>query len=173
MEAILGTLGLNLTGFLWHSANFVLLLVLLWLVLFKPVTRMLDERTQRIEQSLARADEVRQAAERQEEERQQLMAEIRRESEQMRVRADEQAKRIVSEAEANAQQRATQILAQAEASIQASRQQMLTEVRAEVADLVVSAVERVTRGAVDANAQKSLIQQFLATEPGSSAVGRR
>lgn len=172
MEAILGTLGINLTGFVWHSVNFLVLLVLLWLVLFKPVTRMLDERTQRIEQSLARADEVRRAAERQEAERQEIMAEIRRESEQMRVRADEQAKRIVSEAENDAKQRAAQILAQAETSIEASRQQMITEVRAEVADLVVSAVERVTRGAVDANAQKSLIQQFLATE-STSAASRR
>lgn len=173
MQAILENLGLNWTGFLWQSANFLVLLVLLYLVLFKPVTRMLDERTQRIQESLARADEVRRQAEAQEAQRQAQMAEIRREAEQMRARADEQAKRIVAEAEARANERAEQILAQAQSNIDASRQQMMAEVRATLADLVISATDRVTRSALDANGQRTLIQQFLATPDASPSGGRR
>ena len=39
----------------------------------------------------------------------------------------------------------------------------MAQVRAQLADLVVTAVDRVTRGAVDANAQRGLVQQFLTT----------
>jgi F0F1-type ATP synthase membrane subunit b/b' len=48
MEAIANILGLNVAGFLWQSANFVVLLLLLWLVLFKPVNGMLNERARRV-----------------------------------------------------------------------------------------------------------------------------
>ena len=40
----------------------------------------------------------------------------------------------------------------------------MAQVRAQLADLVVTGVDRVTRGALDANAQRGLVQQFLATD---------
>lgn len=162
MEAIANTLGLNWPGFLWHLANFAVLLFLMWRILYRPVTNMLDERTRRIQESLSQAETVRRQSQEAEAQRQALIAETRREAELMRQRADEQAKHIVAESQARATQEAERILAQANANIEASRQQMLTEVRREVADMVVTAVERVTRGAVDAGAQRTLINQFLA-----------
>ena len=39
----------------------------------------------------------------------------------------------------------------------------MAQVRAQLADLVVTAVDRVTRGALDANSQRGLVQQFLTT----------
>lgn len=170
MEAILSTLGLNVTGFIVHSINFLVLLGLLYLILFKPVTRLLDERTERIRSSLERAEEVKAQTEQAEVERQALLAEIRRESETMRQRADEQAKRIMADAEAAAQERASQILARAQAEIESSRLQMMAEVRSHVADLVVSATERVTKQALDGQSQRVLIQQFLATETAANGA---
>jgi F-type H+-transporting ATPase subunit b len=165
MDAILTTLGLNVPAFLWHLANFIVLLVLLRLVLFKPVVSMLDERAKRVSDSMRQADAARKAAEQAEMDRQALLAETRREAEQIRNRAEEQAKRIAVDLQAKAQEDANRILAQAEASIQQSRQQMLAEVRAQVADLVVTAVDRVTRHALDAQAQRALVQQFLTEQP--------
>ena len=109
MEAITGTLGLNWQGLIWHSINFIVLLVLLRLVLFKPVVAMLDARAQRVRESMEQADAARRAAEQAEADRQALLAETRREAEQIRARADEQAKRILADAEARAQERQQQI----------------------------------------------------------------
>jgi F-type H+-transporting ATPase subunit b len=162
VDAILASLGLNWTGFLWHTANFVVLLVLLRLVLFKPVTKMLDDRSHRIAESLARADEVRRQAEQADSDRQALLAETRKEADQIRNRADEQAKKILSDAETRAKESEARILAQAQQQIETSRQQMMSDVRAQVADMVVTAVDRVTRQSLDANAQRGLIEQFLA-----------
>ena len=39
----------------------------------------------------------------------------------------------------------------------------MAQVRVQLADLVVTAVDRVTRGALDANSQRGLVQQFLTT----------
>jgi F-type H+-transporting ATPase subunit b len=163
MEAITGTLGLNWNGLLWQTANFVALLVLLRIFLYKPVVAMLDARAQRVRESMEQADQARRASEQAETDRQALLAETRREAEQIRARADEQAKRILADAEARAHERQQQIEDQAEASARLIEERVMSQVRAQLADLVVTAVDRVTRGAVDANAQRGLVQQFLTT----------
>jgi F-type H+-transporting ATPase subunit b len=163
MEAITGTLGLNWPGLIWHAINFIVLFLLLRQFLFKPVVGMLDARAQRVRESMEQADQARRAAEQAESDRQALLAETRREAEQIRARADEQAKRILADAEVRAQERQHQIEAQAEASARQIEERVMSQVRAQLADLVVTAVDRVTRGAIDQNAQRVLVQQFLTT----------
>jgi len=161
MEAITGTLGLNWNGLIWQTINFIVLLILLRIFLYKPVVAMLDARAQRVRDSMAQADQARRAAEQAEADRQSLLAETRREAEQIRARADEQAKRILADAESRAHERQQQIEEQAEASARLIEERVMTQVRTQLADLVVTAVDRVTRGAIDANAQRGLVQQFL------------
>jgi F-type H+-transporting ATPase subunit b len=161
MEAITNTLGLNWQGLLWHLANFFVLLLLLRRFLFKPVVGMLDARAQRVRESMEQADQARRAAEQAEADRQTLLAETRREAERIRARADEQAKRILADADARAKERQQLAEQQAEATARQVEERVMAQVRAQLADLVVTAVERVTRGALDANAQRGLVQQFL------------
>jgi F-type H+-transporting ATPase subunit b len=171
MEAITGTLGLNWPGLIWHAINFLVLFLLLRQFLFKPVVGMLDARAQRVRESMEQADQARRAAEQAEADRQALLAETRREAEQIRSRADEQAKRILADAEARAHERQQQIEQQAETSARQIEERVMAQVRAQLADLVVTAVDRVTRGALDANAQRGLVQQFLTTN-GAAGVDR-
>jgi F-type H+-transporting ATPase subunit b len=163
MEAIATTLGLNWQGLLWHLVNFVVLLWLLQRFLFKPVVGMLDARSQRVRDSMEQADQARRAAEQAETDRQTLLAETRREAEQIRARADEQAKRILADADARAKERQQLIEQQAEATARQIEERVMAQVRVQLADLVVTAVDRVTRGALDANSQRGLVQQFLTT----------
>jgi F-type H+-transporting ATPase subunit b len=163
MEAIAGTLGLNVPGLLWHAVNFLVLFLLLRRFLFKPVVGMLDARAQRVRDSMEQADQARRAAEQAEADRQALLAETRREAEAIRARADEQAKRILADAEARAKERQQAAEQQAEAAARQIEERVMAQVRAQLADLVVTAVERVTRGALDANSQRGLVQQFLTT----------
>jgi len=163
MEAIAGTLGLNLPGLIWHAINFLVLFLLLRQFLFKPVVGMLDARAKRVRDSMEQADQARRAAEQAEADRQTLLAEARRQAEQIRATADQQGKRIVDEAEARARERQQQIEAQAEATARQIEERVMAQVRVQLADLVVTAVDRVTRQALDTNAQRGLVQQFLST----------
>src|SRR6187200_2678583 len=132
MEAIATTLGLNVPGLIWHAVNFIVLLFLLRMVLFKPVVGILDARAQRVRDSMAQADAARRAAEQAEADRQTLLTETRREAEQIRARADEQAKRILSDAETRAKEREQQILAQAEATGRQIEARVMAQVRAQL-----------------------------------------
>jgi F-type H+-transporting ATPase subunit b len=168
MEAIANTLGLNWQGLLWHLVNFLVLLFLLRLVLFKPIVAMLDARAQRVRESMDQAEAAHRAAEQAEADRQALLAETRREAEAIRGRADEQAKRILADAETRAHERQQLIEQQAEATARQIEERVMAQVRLQLADLVVTAVDRVTRGALDVNAQRGLVQQFLATNGAAS-----
>ncbi len=174
MDAILSTLGLNWAGFLWQLLNFIVLLVLLRVVLYRPVLRMLEQRARRVRESMERADEVQRQSDQAEADRQALLAETRTQAQEIRARADADAKRILAEADARAQEQANRILVQAQNSIETSRQQMLADVRGQVADLVITAVDRVTRDALDARSQRALVQQFLTTDgaTGPARVAR-
>jgi F0F1-type ATP synthase membrane subunit b/b' len=121
---------------------------------------------------MEQADQARRAAEQAESDRQALLAETRREAERIRARADEQAKRILADAEARAHERQQQIEQQAEASARLIEERVMAQVRVQLADLVISGVDRVTRGALDSNAQRGLVQQFLTTN-GASSGGER
>ena len=167
MESITSTLGLNWNGLIWQAINFIVLLLLLRQFLFKPVVGMLDARAQRVRESMEQADQARRAAEQAESDRQALLAETRKEAEAIRSRADEQAKRILADAETRAHERQQQIEQQAEASARQIEERVMAQVRAQLADLVVTGVDRVTRGALDANAQRGLVQQFLTTNGAS------
>jgi F-type H+-transporting ATPase subunit b len=169
MEAIAGTLGLNVPGLIWHAINFIVLFLLLRRFLFKPIVGMLDARAQRVRESMEQAEQARRAAEQAEADRQALLAETRREAEQIRARADEQAKRILADADARAKERQQSAEQQAEAAARQIEERVMAQVRAQLADLVVTAVDRVTRGAIDANAQRGLVQQFLTTSNGERA----
>src|SRR5919202_1497212 len=172
MEAVTNTLGLNLPGLIWHVINFLVLLALLRLVLYKPVVGMLDARAQRVRDSMEQAEAARRAAEQAEADRQALLAETRREAEQIRARADEQAKRILADAEARANERQQKAEPQAETAARQIEERVMNQVRLQLADLVVTAVDRVTRSALDANAQRGLVQQFLTTSgaPGTGST---
>jgi F-type H+-transporting ATPase subunit b len=171
VESVAGTLGLNWSGFLWQLVNFLVLLFLLRLVLYKPVLKMLDDRARRVRESMEQAETVRRQAEQAEADRQALLAESRQLAQEIRARADVDAKRIVADAEAHAKAQADRIRAQAEADARAERLQMLADVRNQLGELVVLGVDRVTRGAVDGQAQRQLVQQFLSTDAANRSAG--
>ncbi|MCI0845889.1 MAG: hypothetical protein J4N33_02105, partial [Chloroflexi bacterium] len=56
---MLETLGIHFPSLIIYLVNFVLLLGLLYLFAYKPILRIMDERADRIRDSLAAADQAR------------------------------------------------------------------------------------------------------------------
>jgi F-type H+-transporting ATPase subunit b len=141
-------LGIDPALLIAYVINFAILLLLLRLFLYRPILRMLNERRQKIQESLEQADKVRQEAEIQQ-------AEFQRELEEARKTSQEEAARAAQEAE--------QIREQARQQIEVERQQTMAELQQQVAGLAVQLTRKVIGEtvAVDEQAQRQLIQQFL------------
>jgi F0F1-type ATP synthase membrane subunit b/b' len=102
MESILTNLHLDLTAFVWHSVNFLVLTGALWWLFFRPLARLIEDRKARIHESLARAEEIDRQAAGAEAERQELVAGAHREATEIRRRAHEQVQRYVTRSRAGA-----------------------------------------------------------------------
>jgi F0F1-type ATP synthase membrane subunit b/b' len=115
MENILSNLHLDFTAFAWHSANFLALVGILWLLFFRPFARVIEQRQQRIQHSLARADEIDRLDSIADAERAALIAEARREASEIRRRAHEEVQHYVLRSRTGANADADRIREQAQA----------------------------------------------------------
>jgi F0F1-type ATP synthase membrane subunit b/b' len=96
MESILTSLHLDLTAFIWHSVNFVVLVAALWWLLFRPLTRIIEARKAHIRESLVRAEEIDRQAAAAAAEREALIASAYREAAEIRRRAQDQVDRYLA-----------------------------------------------------------------------------
>jgi len=165
---ILDTLGLTSRDFIWHLINFVVLIALLTYFLYRPVTTMLEERTRRIQESLAAADRARADVAQADREREELLASARREIQEMMTTAQQVAERVQSEARTTAQQEAQRIVETARQEAEAERAQAMAELRREVASLAVIAAERVINRSLDDQAHRQLVEEFLDERPAQA-----
>ncbi len=160
MEA-LEALGINLPSLLWHTFNFLLLVALLTKFLYRPVTRMLDERSARIKESMEQAESIKEQLARTTQETRLQMEAARKEAQAILEQANQIAERVKGQARRDAQAEADKIVAKARAQLEQERQQVVAELRREMADLVVAAAGRVIGRSLDDRAQHRLVEEFL------------
>jgi F-type H+-transporting ATPase subunit b len=159
-------LGINLPSLVAYLVNFILLLGILGFFAYKPLMRMLDERTERIRESLEAADRAREEAASAQEAIQEQIAEARSEGQRIMDQTREAAERFRTEEMDKARQEAEAFVERAKADIARERDTALQEVRASFGDLAITAAERVIRSSLDRTAHESLINQVL--EEGES-----
>lgn len=162
MEA-LQPLGLDPALLVAYLINFVILLILLRLFAYKPILKMLAERKQKIQDSLEEADKVRQEAEVQRAEFQGELEEARKTSQEAAARAAQETEKMREAILVEARQEAEQIREQAHQQVEVERQQAMSELQRQAVDLAVDLTRKVLGEtvAVDEQAQRQLIQQFL------------
>jgi F-type H+-transporting ATPase subunit b len=160
-------LGFNLPGLIAQFVNFGILLFIMWKVALPPVLKMLDERRERIRESLEAADRMRVQAQDAERQVQAQIEEGRAQARQLVEQAQGIAKRIQDEADERAKATEEQLRARAVADIQLERDAAIAALRREFADITVSAAEKVINQSLDRGAHQRLIEDVLA----SSSMG--
>ena len=163
-------LGINLSGLLTHLISFVVLVGALTYLLYKPVIRVLDQRSERIRESLEASQRAQEEAAQSREEMQGQLVAARAEGQQMIAQAREVADRFREEELARAREEITAERRRAEANIQRERDAAIEELRREFAGLAVVAAERVIRRSLDDSDHGVLIEQVL--EEGSPSASR-
>lgn len=154
-------LGINLPGLVAQIVNFSLLMVLLTTLMYKPVTKMLDQRATRIRESLEKAAEIKAEAERAEQQFQERIKESRQEGQAILAQAAKAGERMVEEARDKARLEAEAILARARSEIEMERDRAISHLRQSFADLAVLAASKVIGQSLDKQAHARLIQEVL------------
>ncbi len=154
-------LGIDAGVLIAQLVNFFLLLALLSLVLYRPVTKMLRERSERIAKGLADAEMAEKRAAQAEADYQKRLEEARREAQALVAQAREAAEKERQAILARAQTEAQELRARAEEGVERERREALTALQGQVADLAIDAAGRVLGQAVDSAAHRQLVRDFL------------
>ena len=158
---MLDKLGIDVPSLLAFAINFLLLLGLLTLVLYKPITRMLDQRSAKIKESLDQAESIKQESIRAEEAVKEQIEAGRKEGQVIIAQASQTAERVKEEARAAARQEAEALIAKARTEMDRERDESFNQLRQEFADLSVLAAEKVIGQSLDKKAHQQLIDKVL------------
>ena len=154
----------NLFQVIIAAANFVVFLVLLWVFALKPVSRMLADRQERIEQGLKDAEQARRDRENAETERVASLTEARREANDILTRAQRVAQETRDADIAATKEELERLRQRAAAEIEAEKVRAISDVRAEVADLALLAAGRVVGETMSTERERRLVEEFLRGE---------
>lgn len=163
---MLETLGIHFPSLLIYLINFLLVLGLLRLFAYRPILRLMDQRAERIRESLEASEQAREAAASSQEAVEAQLVEARREAQRIVEQAREAAERYRAEEMERARNEAETFVSRARADIERERDAAIEEVRSNFADLAMTAAERVVRHSLDRQAHEELITQVL--EEGES-----
>jgi F-type H+-transporting ATPase subunit b len=159
-------LGLNPSWLIAQIIAFGILVYLLQRFLYKPVLKMLDERRQRIEQSMLDAQAASEKAAAAQAEFERRLNEARKEAQAILATANEMSGKMREDILDTARQEARRMVDKAKEEIEADRERTMAQLEKQVAELAISASERVLGQALDDKMQRRLIDDFLTKTGG-------
>ena len=146
---------------IWTIVCFLITLFVLKRYAFGPIQKAIDERRERIRQSLEEADHAREEARKLLEEHKQLIGRAQTDAEEIlseaRRVADANERRMRDELESDRQRR----LEETRKQIEAETRRALEQIRVEVVDLSMLAASKVTRKSLDDADHRRLIEEAV------------
>lgn len=141
--------------------NFLILLFILKKVLYGPILKVLEQRKQRIAESLKNAEEIEKRLIQTEDEREKVLIKAASEAQRILDEATKSAGLLIADAKQKATREMEAIVKKGEASIKTEREKMFQEIRTELADLVVISLEKVVNKTLSQKDQKALIEKSV------------
>lgn len=142
--------------------NFLILVVILTKVAYKPLMKALEERKERIAASIEQADRERNEAEQLKRDYQQQLAMARTEAQNIVEKATRLAEQTREEIVSAARAEHAKLLKEAQAEIARERQRALSELRSEVVALSMAAASKIIEKNMDTETNSELVANFIA-----------
>lgn len=158
-------LGISLPTLITQVVSFIILLVLLRVFAYKPVMKMMDERSRRIKESLEQAEAVKQQSAKAEEDLKKQIEKASLEGQDRIARAVKAGEEVKQKAEEDAKKEAERLLTRARQEIRQERDEAINGVRKEFADLTILAAGKVIEESLDKEKHRSLIDKVLKESP--------
>ncbi len=154
-------LGINWSVLITQVITVIILLVLLRFVAYKPIMRMLDERSRRIKESMEQAEDIKKQSASTREEIKKQLEQASREGQERIARALKAGEDVKQKAQEDAKKEAEALVNRARSEIQRERDEAIGEVRREFADLTVLAAGKVIEKSLDKEEHRELIEKVL------------
>ena len=154
-------LGFHWPSLLVYLVNFSILLVVLYAVGYKPILRILDQRAERIQNSLEEAERIKTESEERQEEMRRELEQARQEGQAMISQSRDLATKFKEEEREKAAGEAEGFLSKARGDIERDRDNSMEDLRGQFAGLAISAAEKVIERSLDEKAHREIIERVL------------
>jgi F-type H+-transporting ATPase subunit b len=154
-------LGINLPVFISQLISFLILFGVLSLVAYKPLLKMLDERANKVKESMEMAESVKQQSLHAEEEVKKQLQVASQKGQELIAMATNTSDEIRANAQSLAKKDADALILRARDAINAERDTAIDELRREFSDLTILAAGKVIGETLDKKSHKELIDKIL------------
>ena len=148
---------------------FAVLFFFVWKWVLPRVNALLDERRDKIQGDLERAEQTRTQADQELADYRQQLANARQESNAIIEEARKTADQLRAEIQARAEREAAATVAKAQEEIRAERDRVFQELRGEIGEIAVELAERVVGASLDAKSHQRLIDEYIDQVAGSGS----
>jgi F-type H+-transporting ATPase subunit b len=155
------SLGINLPLLIAFVINFGILFFLLGKFLYKPVLKMLDERAEKIRESMELAEATKKEYEQAKAEVQRQIERGRQEAQAIITQATQVGEKLKGESREEAVKQAQTIIDRTRVELAAERDQLVERLRKEFVDISIAAAEKVIQETLDKDKHKKLIEETL------------
>lgn len=150
---------------IWTTVTFILLVIVLGKVAWKPLIEVLQNREKSIADALHKAESARQESERVLAENTRKLAEANAETSRILKEGRALAEQMKNEIIAKAHEHAKTEMERAKDELQREKESALQEMRSEIADMAIAAAEKILDEALDTPKQKKMIDKVLQQLP--------
>ncbi len=158
---LLNNLGINVKLLIAQIVNFLILLFILYKFAYKPVFKVLDNRTKKIEKGLKDAEEAKNKLVEISEKEKKIVTEAKKEAQIIIKKAEETAIQSAKDIEISAKNQSDKILEEAKVQIEQEKNKAVKEIKSKIAELVIRATEKIIDEKIDQNKDKELIEKAI------------
>ncbi len=162
-QGVLGTLGVNWKIFIAQLVNFAVVLLILWRWVYRPVVKLLDDRSKKIGDSITNAERIEKELTHLETRKVEVMRDAERKAQEIMTDAARSAEASRVEMTAKARVEVEKIVKQGKEQLNADKTRMLAEAKTEIADLVIQVTSKVLEEKVDEKHDRKLAQKVLSS----------
>ncbi len=162
MEEIAHSLGIEWKLLIAQIINFGILAFVLFKLIYKPLLKVLDERTAMVRDAAEKSSSIESKLEEIKQLEEKVLAEARAHSAKLLADAEHSAKELRNKLEADAHHHAERIVKEAEVRLLADQSKRDAEIRKEIVGVVASAIEATVGKYLDAGAKQKLTNEATA-----------
>ena len=152
----------------WMTLVFLVVFFILWRWGFPSIIKMVNERKEYIDESLAKAEEANLRLANIQKQGEELLMEAREKQAQILREASETRETIVGQAQEKARDESARILSEAKAEIESQKQAAIRDIRSQVAELSVQIAEKILHKELSTSAEQTQLINSLLDEVASS-----
>ena len=152
----------------WMTLVFLVVFFILWRWGFPSIIKMVNERKEYIDESLAKAEEANLRLANIQKQGEELLMEAREKQAQILREASETRDTIVGQAQEKAHEESARILSEAKAEIESQKQAAIRDIRSQVADLSVQIAEKILHKELSGSDEQAQLIDRLLDEVASS-----